>query len=90
MQYIKTHETVKRYKVKKEYFDHLEHNKEAFYNSFEEDEQIEVEAISKSGNDSKVLKLVKALSKVKTLTDDQELKLKQIRQLVEEGIYQRV
>jgi superfamily II DNA/RNA helicase len=85
MQYIKTHENEKRYKVKKEYFDHLEHNKEAFYNSFEEDEQIEVEAISKSGNDSKVLKLVKALSKVKTLTDDQELKLKQIRQLVEEG-----
>lgn len=71
--------------VEKEYFHQLEQNKIAFLQCFEEDDNIQIEFKSNRGNDSKVLKLVKALAKVKVFTDDQEQTLKRLKVLLEEG-----
>lgn len=85
MHFIKAYPDDKKLKMEKDYFDHLEQNKIMFAQCFEEDDVLNIETKSKSGNDLKVLKLVKALSKVKILTDDEERTLKQLKNLLEDG-----
>ncbi|MED0667950.1 helicase-related protein [Bacillus badius] len=85
MHYLISDPNERKLALKKQYFDHLRQNKTTFEECFEEEEQIDIETKAKSGNDSKVLKFVKALSNINTLTDDQEEKLKRLNEQLEEG-----
>ncbi|GLY11442.1 helicase-related protein [Pseudobacillus badius] len=85
MHYLISDPNERKLALKKQYFDHLRQNKTTFEECFEEEEQIDIETKAKSGNDSKVLKFVKALSNINILTDDQEEKLKRLNEQLEEG-----
>lgn len=75
----------KKIKVSKEYFEHLELNKLAFQIALTEDEEIVTEKSTKTGNDAKMVKLLKAISKCKVFTDDQDKIVKKMRDIWEEG-----
>ena len=69
----------------KEYFEHLELNKLGFEISMFEDEELVVEGTTNKGNDNKIIKLLKAISKIKTFTDNQDAMIKKMIKLWEDG-----
>jgi superfamily II DNA/RNA helicase len=75
----------KRIGIGTEFFDHLAHNKEAFDDKLVEEETTDFETVAVKGNDSKMLKLLKALSKCKKLTDTQEDILERMLELWQNG-----
>lgn len=54
------------------YFDHLHRNDEAFDDMLLEDEGESIEMVMVAGNDAKVIRMLKALKGISSLTDDQE------------------
>lgn len=86
MKYLKCNIDEEKYKVPEEYFNHLKINKERFEELFNEDIFVNVDKGVKSGNDAKIIKILKGLLKVcKTLTDIQENRIKQLKELWEDG-----
>lgn len=86
MKYLKCNKDEKKYKVSEEYFKHLKINKKRFEDLFSEDIIVNVNKTLKSGNDAKIIKILRGLLKVcKTLTDIQEGKVKQLKKLWEDG-----
>ena len=75
----------KKVKTPKTYFEHLELNKLGFEIALAEEEKIIAEKASKTGNDAKVIKLLKAISKCKAFTDDQDTSIKKLKKIWEEG-----
>lgn len=85
MKLLEVRKNEKRIKPPKEYFDHLELNKLAFEISMYEDEELIVEGTGNKGNDNKIIKLLKAISRVKTFTDNQDTMIKKMIKLWEDG-----
>jgi superfamily II DNA/RNA helicase len=85
MKYLKVEKNGKKIKPLQDYFDHLEANKEQFELCFVEEDSLVTEKTMKSGNDAKVIKLLKAISKFKTFTDEQEKMIPRLIKLWEEG-----
>ena len=75
----------KRIGIGAEFFDHLAHNKEAFDNKLVEEEIADFETVAVKGNDAKMIKLLKALSKCKKLTDTQDEILQKMLKLWQNG-----
>lgn len=86
MKYLKCTQEEKKLKVPQEYFEHLKINKEKFEDIF--DERIFVNNVNtaKTGNDAKIIKILKGIFKIcKTFTDEQEKKIKRFQELWEDG-----
>ncbi len=85
MKYLEVLPKEKRIKLPKAYFDHLELNKLAFKIALTEEDELVTEKTIKTGNDAKVIKLLKAISKCKVFTDEQEELIKKMRKTWEDG-----
>lgn len=86
MKYLEVNYNEKKIKVPETYFEHLELNKLGFEIALTEEEEIITQNISKTGNDAKIIKLLKAISKCRVLTDDQDILIKKMKNIWEEGI----
>ena len=62
----------KRISIGATFFDHLKNNKSAFDEKLIEEEVADFTSVAVTGNDAKMLKLLKALSKCKKFTDTQD------------------
>lgn len=85
MKYLEVSPKEKKIRIPKDYFEHLELNKKSFDLSLTEDEGITLERATKKGNDAKVIKLLKAILKCKTFTDEEEKLIKKMKKIWEEG-----
>lgn len=72
-------------KIPKEYYDHLELNKLQFEIALTEEEEILVGRGSKSGNDSKIIKILKGLRRIKSFTDKEEDLINRMLKAWEDG-----
>ena len=75
----------KRIGIGAAYFEHLSQNKTAFDDKLVEEEVADFETVAVKGNDAKVIKLLKALSKCKKLTDTQDEILQKMIELWQNG-----
>ncbi|MCD2347402.1 helicase-related protein [Clostridium guangxiense] len=87
MKYLKCTQEEKKLKVQKEYFEHLKLNKEKFEDIFDEEIFVNTTNATKTtGNDAKIIKILKGIFKIcKAFTDEQEKKIKQLQELWEDG-----
>lgn len=85
MRYLEVESNEKKVKTPKAYFEHLELNKLGFEIALTEEEEIITEKASKTGNDAKVIKLLKAISRCKAFTDDQDTLIKKLKKIWDEG-----
>ncbi|WP_142412838.1 helicase-related protein [Hathewaya massiliensis] len=85
MKYLEVEPNEKKVKTPKIYFEHLELNKLGFEIALTEEEEIITEKTSKVGNDAKVIKLLRAISRCKAFTDEQDTLIKKLRNIWEEG-----
>jgi superfamily II DNA/RNA helicase len=85
MKYLEADSNEERIEASKTYFEHLEMNKLGFDRALTETEEIITEKALKKGNDAKVIKLLKAISRCKTFTDDQDKLINRMRKTWEEG-----
>lgn len=83
--YIKAEKEDRSIGVGETYFEHLENNKKAFDNRINAETEIVTERASITGNDAKMIKLLKALSKCRKFTDNEEIILNKMIQLWENG-----
>lgn len=84
MKYFEVDMCEEKIKICKNYYKHLQLNKEAFENAMPEDLEI-LDKTTKTGNDSKIIKILKAISKCKTFTDEQDNLIKKMRTMWEDG-----
>ena len=75
IRYIESEPDEKKVSVGHDYYDHYDSNSDAFDEYLLEEETITTEKAAVTGNDAKVIKLLKAIKNTPTLTDDQEEKL---------------
>ena len=86
MKYLKCTQEEKKLKVPQEYFKHLKINKEKFEDIFDEEIFVNTVNVTKTGNDAKIVKILKGIFKIcKTFTDEQEKKIKRFQELWEDG-----
>jgi superfamily II DNA or RNA helicase len=86
MKYLKCAQDERKFKVPEKYFQHLKTNKEEFENLFNEEVFVNIDKSVKSGNDAKIIKILKGILKAcKTFTDEQEKKIKLLQELWEDG-----
>lgn len=85
LKYLEVSPEEKKIKPPKAYFDHLELNKTAFKIALSEEEELITERAVKTGNDAKVVKLLKAISRCKAFTDEQEILIGKMRKAWEDG-----
>lgn len=85
MKYLEVEFNEKKIKTPKAYFEHLELNKLGFEIALTEEEEIIIEKFSKVGNDAKVIRLLKAISRCKAFTDDQDVLINKLKKIWDEG-----
>ncbi|TJX15131.1 helicase [Tissierella creatinini] len=85
MKYIEVEPNEKRIKPLKAYYEQLELNKLAFNIALTEDEEIIADSITKRGSDSKIIKILKAIARYKSFTDDQEETIRRMIKMWEDG-----
>ena len=82
---MKSSKEENRINIENDFYNHLKCNKTAFDEKLIEEDVLEIKTAAITGNDQKVLKLLKALSKCRKFTDTQELQLQKLMELWEEG-----
>ena len=83
--YIKAERDEKRLNIGEDYYLHLVENKQAFDNKLNEEIEIHVEKTHIAGNDAKIIKILKALSRCKKFTDEQDELILSMKMLWENG-----
>ena len=83
--YLKCEPDEKKISVGKNYFSHYDANNNAFDDSLVEEEVITKSNVSAAGNDQKMIRYLRALLSVKSLTDDQEDKIRKMIEAWENG-----
>ncbi len=82
---LKSNKDTKREKIGQKYYDYLDKNKDAFKSSLVEDIQ-EVKTKGGKSSDVRLKILIKAISKMKGFTEDDEEYLNKVLILLEEGV----
>lgn len=85
MKYLEVDENAKKVKIPKKYFQHLELNKLGFEICLTEEKDVIIDKTTKKGNDAKVIKMLKAISKCKHFTDKEDILINKLRTMWEEG-----
>ncbi len=85
MKYLEVSVEEKKIKTPEAYFEHLELNKLGFEMALAENEELITERANKTGNDGTVIKMLKAIAKCKTFTDDQDKLIQRMKSIWEEG-----
>jgi superfamily II DNA/RNA helicase/HKD family nuclease len=85
MEHLQADENDKRLDTPKEYFEQLKLNKAQFEYILAEEDVIDIEKVVKRGNDASILKLLKSFFSVKSFTDAEELTIKEMIKIWEEG-----
>ena len=75
IKYIESEKTDKKINVGSNYYAHYDNNSDAFDEYIIEEDTITTEKAVITGNDAKIIKILKAMKNEPTLTDDQEAKL---------------
>lgn len=83
--YIKSEPETPKAHISRDFYDHYEKNSQAFDHMLVEEEVVSTEKAMVTGNDAKIIKMLRALKNEPTLTDDQEEKLETLIQRWEEG-----
>ena len=85
MEYLEAKSEERKIKTPKEYYNHLEFNKLSFEITLAEEDDIIIDSGVKTGNDKKVIKLLKAISKCRSFTDIEDETIKNMINLWEDG-----
>lgn len=85
MKYLEASTNEKRVGVPRKFFEFLDLNKLGFEIALTEEEAIITEKKGSKGNDAKVVKILKAISKCRILTDDQDALVIKLQNVFEEG-----
>ena len=85
IQYLKAEKGENKAPILNEFYKYLEANKNAFDDRLKIDDEIITQKIRKSGNDAKMLRLLKAISKCKSFTDEQDEMILKMKRLWEDG-----
>lgn len=85
MKYLEVQSDELKINTPKSYYNHLDLNKLAFEISLLEDEDLVIQTNIKTGNDNKVLRILKAISRERTFTDEQDKTIKKLITLWEDG-----
>ncbi|MEG2231181.1 MAG: helicase, partial [Lachnospiraceae bacterium] len=85
IKYIQADINDKKISIGKDYYDHFDSNNAAFDNMLIEEDEITTEKAMISGNDAKIIKILKAMKVAPELTDDQEDKIEKMIKLWENG-----
>jgi superfamily II DNA/RNA helicase len=85
IKFIKSTHDEPKISVGKYYYEHLEHNKTAFDNKLTEEDTIVIGRTVVTGNDAKMIKLLKALSKCQKFTEPQEDNIRNMADLWQNG-----
>jgi len=83
--YIKAARDQEAIRVKKDYYKHLDKNKQAFDNKLVEEIVVVTDKVSVTGNDAKIIKILKALARCKKFTDEQDKLIVKMITLWENG-----
>ncbi len=83
--YLKADKDENKESILEEFYKYLEANKKAFDDRLAIDDEISNEKRGQSGNDAKMLKLLKAISRCKSFTDEQDEMILKMRKLWEDG-----
>ena len=83
--YIEAEPEEQAVQVPGEYFVHLKQNDKAFDEMLVSEEEVTIEKVMVTGNDAKVIKMLKAILADSRLTDDQEAKIHKMIALYEAG-----
>jgi ERCC4-related helicase len=71
--------------IEKDYYDQLDKNKKTFDNTFNQNVEELLENATVTGNDAKLLKIIKSILKCRLLTKDQEIHIYKMVELWENG-----
>lgn len=85
IKYLQCKQEEKRLRINSKYFEHLDLNKTAFNERLTEEDEVDIMKGTVKGNDAKMIKLLKAISKCRGFTDEQEHMLEKLRKLWEDG-----
>lgn len=85
IKYIECTPEEDKMQIKSKYYDHLEQNKKEFENMLIAEDEITIEKPMVTGNDAKVIKLLKAIKSEPRLTDIEEKKLELLIERWENG-----
>jgi uncharacterized protein YbaP (TraB family) len=85
IKFIQAAPSDKRIAIGARFFDHLGQNKTAFDDKLVEEEAADFDSVTIAGNDAKVIKLLKALSKCKKFTETQDELLQKMIGLWQNG-----
>ncbi|MEH6984563.1 C-terminal helicase domain-containing protein, partial [Priestia megaterium] len=85
VRFLKAFPETKKEEIADKYYNYLQSNKEHFNLCFMEEDTLVVSKNSRTSNDSKVIKLIKAISKFQVFTEKEEQNIKSLLVLWEEG-----
>jgi len=85
MKYLEVTLEENKIRTPEEYFEHLELNKLGFEIALTENEELKTERGNKKGNDGTVIKILKAIARCKSFTDDQDKMIERMKKIWEEG-----
>ena len=85
MKFLEVKDNEETTKINKDYFDHLQLNRRSFEDTLTEGEDIIIEKSVYYGNDARIIKILKAISRCKIFTDDQDNLIKKMRTMWEDG-----
>lgn len=85
IKYIQSEPNDKKVSVGKDYYDHYDKNSDAFDKYLFEEKTISTEKVVVTGNDAKVIRMLKGMKNTPTFTDDQEEKLNILIKRWEDG-----
>lgn len=85
MKYLEAMENEKAIKIPAEYFEHLKLNKSQFEIAFMEEKDITIKKVYKARSDAIIIKTLKAISRCKSFTDNQDEQIKRMQKIWEDG-----
>lgn len=85
IKYLECREDEKKLSICAKYYEHLDLNKKAFEDKITVEKEVASMKGSIKGNDAKIIKLLKAISKCKCFTNEQDVMIVKLRNLWENG-----
>lgn len=85
MKYLETKISESKVEIPQLYYEHLDLNKLGFQIALTEEKEIITEKKLQSGNDLKVIKILKAISRYKAFTDEQDFLIKKLKKIWTDG-----
>ena len=86
IKFIKAEKEDNAISISERYFEHLENNKQAFDDKLSEEDEVIIQRTALGGNDAKIIKTLKSLTKCRKFTDEEDKMLIKMMTLWENGV----